>query len=276
MLYSRKSPQGRRIDLPSKNHEISGRRNSLRTVSAVGIAFVIVIFLVPSTVSAKAPIYSLHPPFAGNSSVYVFNQTGLSPCAPYGANVSRGPALNLTSGRISLALHADTLRHGTCLRHSQIGDWELGVVSYSSPRFTMSVWGNHIVRSFWSLHESVNASMHFTGKSSNAGETYSRILLYINEQVQDLKTGTIWSSAPAFSNSTVLSGFGTQRVNESGKLSLSLPLTVPLTKGDPYQFSVVVYAETDAYAYLPGGWSSASLTLDPNGHGSYFEGFSIH
>ena len=202
---------------------------------AAGSTFVIALLIFPGTASASSSGQTLGPPFIGGVA-YLSNSTSTSTCGGH-ATVPIAPSFNNTSGHLAMRLAANaTSPAPTCpgRRQGELG-YAQGDVAFYSHTFTVAKSGLKIVRANWvlSFHLKLNVSGSFNSSSYCWACGFASI--QIDWNLDDLTTGGSYSFPGSYLNQT--SFYNTNvSLNQSYLTRLSLPISVPMTKGDSYRF----------------------------------------
>jgi hypothetical protein len=207
------------------------------------ISVAIVLCLPAGVASGSNTTTAFRPPFNTLQASTVSN-AGVSGC---GTNATVGvPAFfNSTSGAFGLAINASGSTGANCTHHNGLASSAnaQGYALLVGPNFTISKSGSYIFRTNWRLAWHVHVWLYGSPTRSlvNVGTSEIGIIATL----YDRTTGVKWGNAGSYDNSTSVSISGV--VNDSFNSWISLPFLAPLTQGDTYYFTVLVFADVSVY-----------------------------
>jgi hypothetical protein len=234
-------------------------RRTSGTTSAVGlggVCFVLALLILSPMASAARPTLTFVAPYTGGT-VSVTNSTVLSSCDSRAAILS-APAFNTTTGKVKFGLES-TAGHGP---KCGLGQGHTGTASttvnviFISASFLGPANGIYIFRPSFHLTWLVNISTHTGPGAPGSGAS---AIIELRGTLTDLTTGSSWSTSSPYINDTRLNN-ANSTVSQTLHANLSLPVLVPLSKGDSYYFLVVFYGEADASVGM-GSANTASAKL---------------
>jgi hypothetical protein len=219
------------------------RRNSVGRHAGLafsGVCFVLALVIVSPLASAVRPTLTFLPPYTGGT-VVVGNTTYSSACQSHAALV-QPPAFNLTSGKVRFSVLASAGHGPTCSPGGHSGSASASAAATVIGASFLGVGnGVYVFRPIFDLTWQVNVT---TTTGVHHPSSYALAYLELWVTLSDLTSGSSWSTSPYF-NGTSLSNANSSLAHTL-HTNLSLPVLVPLTKGDSYSFVVTFYGEVDA------------------------------
>ena len=211
-------------------------------------------------------------PFKGFSSTHA-NSTGSSGCGAT-SNIVTLPSFNTTSGRIRMAFNASAPPRYAFNCTSKVANSASAEESVSIKSATFKVSGNgaYTVRANIALHLHMDLVL-VTNSTNSSRDASASGIVYASMEVFDKTSLGFWTSSGAmYSNTTTVRDPG-HNVSDHVALNhvISVPMIVPLTKGDVYYVEVYfstsvkvtcTHFATLAFADLALGNSAGTTALE--------------
>ena len=245
----------------SSSAGMSWRRFGAKRTLAVVTPLVLVVLLLvsPGVASAAGPTLFFRPPYSVGLLAY-YNTTTLSPCEAK-ASVPISPHFDNSTGRLALQLVASAGHGGPHCPYTSAFASAAGHIQFNSKAFTATSGGAKVVRGDWRL--AWHASWNLSGVNGSGGVGCPVVCLTTWIGIQwfliDLTTTATYSFPGTYTNSTFLSGVNSTN-SQNYLAKLSLPILVPMTRGDSYQFEFMF----DAYVTVGVGPSPISAIASMN------------
>lgn len=229
-----------------------------------GIVFVLALLVLSPYATAARPTLTFLPPYTGGT-VAPSNGTVTSVCGSQ-AHIVLPPGFNLSTGKARFVLSASAGKGPACSPsqgHAASGS-AFASVTLTSASFVGVANGVYVFRpSFhlaWLVNVSTTTGPHQPSSSASA-------FIELRVAISDLTSGSSWSPSTPYFNGTALSNANTTTIRMF-HTNLSLPVLLPLTKGDTYVFSVTLNGEVDAIVGMGGANTAiAKLVVGPLGTG---------
>jgi hypothetical protein len=203
----------------------------------------------------------LGPPYSlssvSSSTVTLISGGAAHPCHA-NATVREAPKFNSSTGAIRMRLSVSAGSGPVCSPRNYFGGASLqGTLALVSTTFVAPKSGIHVFRSNWRFAWEVNLStVNLT--YCNCGLTAASAWFEVTVDVFDLTSEATWTSG--YGNSTGIEGTNAS-LHVLLHNNVSLPILIPLTKGDRYYYSVTMVGSVSTQDAGKGDHARASLFL---------------